>query len=135
MPTERTVNLLAVLLGLLGAANALTTGIYIVSTSLALSPFSNVENLIPYAYVAGIANAICTVCLAYGSYLLWKHQNQKGGAINFTAGTVTAISYVYFTFFSQPSLLGWLGPSGYFLPSPAMISGALGCWLRPNSKL
>jgi hypothetical protein len=70
-----------------------------------------------------IASAIL---LVYGGILMWTNNTLKGGIVNLLAGTLAPIpTYVYFAFFSQLDLLGWLGPSGFLLLAPAMISGIM----------
>jgi len=81
--------------------------------------------LIP-VYSAAILMIASAIVLIYGSYLIWRTNKLKGGIINLLAGTLVPVpTYVYFSFFSQPALLSWLGTVGWFILTPAIISGAL----------
>jgi len=103
-------------------------GLYIFTTYFYISAYDPaiMERLLFQVYSATILIISSTTLLIYGSYLIWKTNRRKGGIINLFAATVIPIpTYIYFTFFSQPTLLSWLNPFGYFLLAPAIISGTI----------
>jgi hypothetical protein len=119
-------NWIGALSGWLGAINSFTMGFYLITTYYAIMGFPGAENLGYSTYVATVLTATLAFLLVYGSYLLWKGDTRKGGTINLIVGAMLIPIYIYFTFFSQPSLLKWLGPLGVFLCAPAILSGAIG---------
>jgi hypothetical protein len=115
-------------LGWLGATDLLLLIFYVFATYSAISSYDlDVMNqlLLP-VYSAAILMTASAIALIYGSYLIWRNNKLKGGIINVLAGTLVPVpTYVYFTFFSQPTLLSWLSPVGWFTLAPAIISGAI----------
>jgi len=80
-------------------------------------------------HVGATAITLSAIVLIYGSLLIWKNNFMKGGLINLVAGTLLPIpTYIYFAFFSKPTLLGWFSPLGLILFIPAMISGIIGIY-------
>ncbi len=127
--------MVSALLGWLGATNLLSMALYILSVFLPVSSIPSVRKLVLQVYVAAILTTISGVLLIYGSYLIWKTSRWKGGLINILAGTLVPVpTYLYFTFFSQPILLGWLNPLGCFLLAPAILSGAISISLSKYVK-
>lgn len=113
-------------LGWLGAVDLLLMAFYLLTIFLAVSAIPPIERLLFPVYFATILTVTSAIILIYGSYLIWKSKIRKGGIINLLVGTLVPIpTYIYFTFLSQPSLLGWLFPIGCFLLAPAIISGAI----------
>lgn len=120
------INLISAFLGWLGAADLLFIGLYILTVYNTFSSIPHMERLTLQVYAATFFMSASIIALAYGSYLVWKSNRLKGGVINLLAGTLAPIpTYVNFTFLSEPSLLGWLGPLGGFLLVPAVISGTI----------
>jgi len=120
-------NLIGAFLGWLGAINSFAMGGFIVTTYLAIIKlFAETEMLIYLTYIIIILTATLSLILIYGSYLLWKGSSRKGGMLNILGGGMQLFTYIYFTFFSQPSLLKWLGPIGIFLFIPSILSGTIG---------
>ena len=77
-------------------------------------------------YIGGTIIIGSAVLLVYGGVLIWTNNTLKGGIVNLLAGALAPIpTYAYFAFFSQPELLSWLGPSGFLLFAPAIISGIM----------
>ena len=108
--------------GLIGSANAVLLGIYIIIYCLRLKSWS--ASFLTWAYIVGIATAASAFILICGGYLMLKGRPLLGGILNIIAGYITTILYLYFTW-SFP-LLGQLGPMGYFLLVPALMSGLIG---------
>lgn len=108
--------------GLIGSANAVLLGIYIIIYCLRLTPWS--ASFLTWTYIVSIAATASAFILICGGYLMWKDRPRLGGILNFIAGSITTILYLYFTW-AFP-LLGQLGPTGYFLLIPALISGLIG---------
>jgi multisubunit Na+/H+ antiporter MnhC subunit len=79
-------------------------------------------------YVLTPVIATVAIMLVYGSYLILRNKNmRKGVGINFVAGLVLALLYIYYAYFSQPlGLLSWLAPSGILLIIPPILSGVIG---------
>jgi len=126
IPKQKLCNIISAFLGWLGAVNLLLMAFYIFGIYLLVSAVSPVEQLFPQVCLATILTTASAIMLIYGSYLIWKNNRWSGGLINLFAGTFAPIpTYLYFTFFSQPVLLEWLGPIGCFLLAPAIISGAI----------
>lgn len=122
--------LVSALLGWLGSLNLLLLASYLVSTYLPLSTIPPMDKLALPVYLGAammIGSAIVLVC---GSALMLRNNALKGGIFNLSAGVLALIpAYVYFALFSEPALLGWLGPSGFLLLAPALISGAAGIYV------
>lgn len=116
------------LYGVLGATTILLMASYIFTTYLESVTFDpSLERLHFQVFFATILTIASSTALVYGSSLIWKGNSLKGGIINLFAGTLVPLpTYVYFTFFCEPSFLLWLGPLGWFLFVPAIISGATG---------
>lgn len=121
-------------LGWLGAANSFIIGLYIVTTCAALLPYSRTEHLLLHIYTVSILTTTIVILLSYGSYLIWNGHARKGGIINLVAGTILSLIYAYYTILSQPPLLSWLGPTGFFLPIPAIMSGAISILIEPSKN-
>lgn len=121
-------NLIGVLSGCLGAINSFITGFYIITTYFEIALYSrkSAENLLYPAYTAVILTTALALILVYGSFLIWRGNTRKGGIINLLVGTILSLIYTYYTIFSQPPLLSWLGPIGFLLLIPAIMSGAVG---------
>ena len=120
-------NLISAFLGWLGALNSFIMGLYILTTALALSPFPGTNYLVFQAWIASTLTTISALILIYGSYLLWRGHKHKGGVVNILTGTLALTPvYTYFTLFSQPPLLDWLGLVGIFLLAPPIIGGGIG---------
>jgi len=115
-------------LGVFGAFNSLILGFYIVSTGL--SPVL-LADFLHTSYIAGALTLLCSVMLVYGSYLMWKGQATNGGRINLIAGVTLALIYAYFAFFSKPQILSWLGPAGYLLLVPPLLSSIIASIQEP----
>jgi hypothetical protein len=129
-PTKRKrCALVSALLGWLGSLNLLLLASYLVSTYLPLSAIPPMDKLALPVYFGAtmmIGSAIVLVC---GSALMLTNNALKGGIANLSAGALASIpAYVYFALFSEPALLGWLGPSGFLLLAPALISGVAGIY-------
>ncbi len=106
----------------IGSANAVLLGIYIIIYCLRLTPWS--ASFLTWAYIVAIASASSAFILICGGYLMWKGWPRPGGILNLIAGSITTILYLYFIW-AFP-LLDQLGPMGYFLLIPALISGLIG---------
>ena len=118
-------------LGWLGAVNMLLLASYILSTYASLSMIPPVTELRLPVQLGVTIFAASAVMLTYGSTLIWKGDNLKGGLVNLMAGSLGPIpTYMYFAFFSQPALLRWAGPFGLTLLAPAMLSGIAGIYAK-----
>lgn len=105
--------------GLIASANAILLAIYIIIYCLRLTSWS--ASFLTWAYIVGIAAAASAFILICGGYLMWKGRPRLGGILNFLAGSITTALYLYFT--RAFPLLGQLGPMGYFLLVPALMTG------------
>ena len=114
--------MLAVFLGWLGVADFILLEFWLVLSHVSLIRLP-AEQLILQIYVVGAITAISAVMLIFGSYLMMKNRPKMGGIINLITVIVMALTYTYFAFLSEPQLLNWLGITGYFLISPALVSG------------
>ena len=131
-PSRRTFyELISAFLGWLGAMDLLFIVFYMLS--LYLHPISTIDPMPRLAfqvYFASILTVGSAVALVFGSYLVVGKRGRRGGTINLLAGTLVPVpTYIYFTFLSQPSLLGWIEIGGvqigWALLAPAIISGTV----------
>jgi hypothetical protein len=84
------------------------------------------NELAPSIYLGTTIIVGSAMLLVYGGILMWTNNTLKGGIVNLLAGALVPVpTYVYFTFFSQLDLLSWLGPSGFLLLAPAILSGVI----------
>ncbi len=122
--TLKAYNLMGAITGLLGAVNTILIGSYLITLFLYLAPLG-IAFPPAQTYIVGItASVVASFLLLCGSYLIWKGRARRGGMLNFVAGAITIILYLYFTLVFP--LLYQLGITGYFLPAPALISGVIG---------
>jgi hypothetical protein len=127
--------MLGAFLGLLGAADLFLMAFYILGIYSSASAIRPIGQLILPAFLASALTITSAILLIYGSCLISKTRPLRGGIINLLAGTLVPIpTYVYFTFFSQPSMLGWLSPTGFFLVVPGILSGVIGISLGEAIK-
>lgn len=118
--------LISMCLGWLAAADSLVIGLYIITTCVSLQNFPGIERLLKEAYVATTLTAVLALVMALSSYHLWKKHTRRPSITNLSAGMLLTFVYLYFEFLSQPPLLSWLNPWGYFLLAPAIMSGIIG---------
>jgi len=64
----------------------------------------------------------CSILIIYGTYLIGKNK-RKGGMINLLAGAILCAVYLFLVLSCSPRILDWLGPLGFFLPTPVFLSG------------
>lgn len=133
-PQKKKLNtLLGAFLGCLGTLNLLLIAIYLFIVYFSPLIQNLTVGLALPIYVAGTLLIASSIALVYGSILIWKDSVFKGGLINLVAGTLVPIpTYVYFAFFSHPTIHWlWLYPLDLgFLPLvPAIISGITGMYL------
>lgn len=122
--------MISAFLGFLGAVNLLFMVFYTLGIYHTLSGIPSMRSLFFQVYFSAILTTASAIMLICGSYLMLKTKGRRGGAINLLAGTLIPIpGYIYFTFFSQPRLLSWLGPIGWALLTPAIISGTTNIFL------
>jgi hypothetical protein len=121
---------ICVILGFVGVMDVAIVGLYLVVTSLSLSFLPGSERFLSYAYTAAILTVVSIFLLVYGSCSMWRGRLRIGGALNFFSGIIFISFYLYFSFFSQPSLLGWFWPFGCFLFLPLIFSGVMGMLVR-----
>jgi len=118
------LSIISATMGFLGAINSTTIGFYLLSTLL--NPLL-IHDLMIQGYILSPIIATVTIMLTYGSYLILKNKDVKKGAeINFIAGLILAFLYIYYAYFSQPSLLSWFTPGGILLIIPPILSGIIG---------
>lgn len=132
-PSKRTFyELISAFLGWLGAIDLLFIVFYMLS--LYLHPLilttPPTSRLAFQVYFASILTVGSAAALVIGSYLVVGNRGRRGGTINLLAGTLVPVpTYIYFTFLSQPSLLGWIEIGGvqigWALLAPAIISGTV----------
>lgn len=122
---RRLTTLMFTILGWLGSANLLLLSFYLLTTTLALSRFPNMEQLVLQGYTGAGSLAAAAIAATIGSYLMYKEKRRKGGITNFLAGSLVPIPVCYFfSFVSKPALLDWLGPLAWILLAPTIMSGA-----------
>lgn len=121
---------ICLILGFVGMINVATVGLYLVVTCLSLSPFPGGEHFLFYAYAAAILAVVSMLLLVCGICLMWRGRLRMGGAFNFFAGVFFVSFYFYFSFFSQPSMLGWFWPFGCLLFLPLFLSGVIGMFVK-----
>jgi hypothetical protein len=117
------LNLISALLGFLGAANSLAIDFYLISTILGMSRIVT-QSL--DGWVASMAIVTIMIALIYGSFLILRGKNRKGGKINTAGGLILACIYIYYSAFSEPKFLNWLNPIGIILVIPPILSGIIG---------
>ena len=118
------LNMVSAFMGFLGAINSMAIGLYLLS--ILFNPIQ-ISNSIIQGYIVASLTIIVTAALIYGGFLILKNKKIKRGAgINFIAGLVLTVLYIYYAYFSQPSLLGWLTPIGILLIIPPILSGIIG---------
>jgi len=119
----RYLRIISAFMGFLGAINTLAIGFYLLSTIFSLILISD---LMIQGYILAPVVATVAVALIYGSYLILKNKNlKKGAGINLIFGLILAFLYIYYAYFSQPLLLGWLAPGGILLIIPPILSGII----------
>lgn len=123
-------SLVGALIGWLGFVNTTLLGTYIALYCLRLASWD--PSFLRKAYIAGITAVASAFMLLYGGYLIWRGRIHMGGMLNLMAGTITTILYLYFTF-GFP-LLGQLGPIGYILLVPALMSGLIGILISRRTR-
>jgi hypothetical protein len=124
---RRLTTLMFTILGWLGSANLLLLSFYLLATTLALSRFPSMEQLILQGYTGAGSLAVAALAAAIGSYLMYTEKRRKGGITNLLAGSLVPIPVCYFfSFVSKPTLLEWLGPLAWILLAPTVMSGAFG---------
>jgi len=121
------------LLGFLGAATSLFMAVYMVSTTITLLRISRTESLVLQIWASSVVLIFSSSLLVCGSYFLWKRRMCKGSLVNLAGSGLLAFIYVYFTFFSQPPLLRWIGPAGHFLPIAPIASAVVGLWANKSN--
>lgn len=126
--TRAPLRWIGALLGWLGALNSFAIGLYIVTTYLEIARFSRktARDLLYSVYVSAFLTVAFTFVLVYGSYLIWRDNARKGGLLNVITGGSLIPIFIYFAFFSKPTLIQWLGLNGAFLCTPAILSGTIG---------
>ena len=118
------LNIVSAFTGFLGAINSMAIGFYLLS--ILFNP-TQISNSIIQDYIVASLTVIVTAALIYGGFLILKNKNIKRGAvINFIAGLILTVLYIYYAYFAQPSLLGWLTPIGILLIIPPILSGIIG---------
>jgi hypothetical protein len=127
--------LLGAILGWLGALNLSLLALYLFSTYQPLSTIPPMNELALSIYLGATIIIASAILLVYGGILIWTNNTLKGGIVNLLAGALAPIpTYVYFAFFSQPDLLGWLGPSGFPLLAPAVLSGIVSIYASQSAS-
>jgi hypothetical protein len=107
-------------LGLLGIIDSVAIAFFLTSTlSTIVSPSS--QTLESYMIIG--TTSIIVAALIFGSYMIIARNPKKGGKLNMAAGCLQTCIYVYYSLFSQPSLLNWLNPAGIPLLLPSLLSG------------
>lgn len=125
---------LGAVLGWLGALNLFLLALYLLSTYQPLSTIPPMNKLALSIHLGATIIIASAILLVYGGILIWTNNILKGGIINLLAGAPAPIStYVYFAFFSQLDLLSWLGPSGFLLLAPAVLSGIIGIYASQSA--
>ena len=125
--THKHYALFGVIFGCLGALDQVLLALYLWSTYQPLSVIPLMSEMALPVHLGTIALFASALLLVYGSLLMQRRSTMKGGWVNLLAGTLVPIpTYVYFAFFSQLTLLNWLGPSGFLLLVPAVMSGVVG---------
>ncbi len=130
MKKTANLNLICAFLGFLGAANSLAIGFYLISAMLGLSKIAN-QPL--DGWVASISIIIMMMVLIYGSFLILRGKNMRGGKINTAGGLILTSIYIYYSIFSEPKLLSWLNPIGIMLVIPPILSGIISLLNEANS--
>lgn len=123
MKKNDNLNLISVFLGFLGAANSLAIDFYLISTILSMS---KIVNQPLDGWIASMAVIVIMIALIYGSFLILRGKNRKGGKINMAGGLILTFVYIYYSIFSEPKLLDWLNPIGIVLVMPPILSGIIG---------
>lgn len=116
------LNLISAFLGFLGAANSIVIDFYLISTILNMS---KIVNQPLDGWIASMAIIVIIIALIYGSFLIVRGKNRKGGKINMASGLILACVYIYYSVFSEPKLLSWLNPIGITLMIPPILSGII----------
>jgi len=117
----KTLQLVTIGLGLISIVNMIVLGAYIVSYCLALAFLGRFQM---EANVVGLITALSVSLVLYGCYSVYGAHFFRGGICNLVAGTITIGIYLYYTL--NLPLLQRLGPLGYFLLIPALMSGVIG---------
>jgi threonine/homoserine/homoserine lactone efflux protein len=107
-------------LGLLGIIDSITIAFFLTSTLSAIVSSSG-QTLESYMIIG--TTSIIVAALIFGSYMIIARNPKKGGKLNMAAGCLQTCIYVYYSLFSQPSLLNWLNPAGITLLLPSLLSG------------
>jgi len=123
-------SLVGAIIGWLGFVNSTLLGTYIALYCLRFASLD--PSFLRKAYIVGIIATASAFTLLYGGYLIWRGRIRRGGTLNLIAGTTTTILYLYFTF-GFP-LLGQLGPMGYLLLVPALMSGLIGILISKRNR-
>lgn len=117
---KKILKLIGILLGCIGAANAVLLGIYITSLCMALA---SISMFWAAAIVVTAVTITSTALIFIGCILINRNRFVPGGVCNIIAGTITAGTYLYYTI-GFP-ILQRFGLVGYFLLLPAPISGLI----------
>ena len=122
---EKRCGLIFTFLSLIGMINSFFLGFYLSTTISALSHFEErLKKIYPIHLSIVISLTTTTILLIFfGTYLFWKRNFRKGGMLGTLGGTVLLIIYIYYHLIFQPSLLNWLGPTGYLLPAFPILVG------------
>lgn len=107
-------------LGLLGIIDSITIAFFLTSTLSSIVSSSG-QTLESYMIIG--TTSIIVAALIFGSYMIIARNPKKGGKLNMAAGCLQTCIYVYYSLFSQPSLLNWLNPAGITLLLPSLLSG------------
>lgn len=107
-------------LGLLGIIDSITIAFFLTSTLSAIVSSSG-QTLESYMIIG--TTSIIVAVLIFGSCMIMARNPKKGGKLNMAAGCLQTCIYVYYSLFSQPSLLNWLNPAGITLLLPSLLSG------------
>jgi hypothetical protein len=129
-PTKRKNSVLvSAVLGWLGSLNHLLLASYLLSTYESLSTIPPIDKLALPVHFGATVMIASAIVLVYGSALMLTKSSSSGGMLNLSAVVLVSVpAYVYFAFFSEPALLGWLGISGFLLLTPALVSGVAGIY-------
>jgi hypothetical protein len=103
--------------------NLVLLDFYILVVFHALSSLSPLESLLPQVYMGTSLIAMSVVLLTLGSYFVVRSKTSVNVTVALVSGVIIPIPiYLYFAEFSEPPFLGWLGPFGFFLFLPGLVS-------------
>jgi len=118
----KNLKLISILLGLIGIANMILLGIYVVNYCLLLATL--LSKFLLEANIIEFATTISIALILFGSYSIYKNHPLRGGICNLIAGTITIAIYLHYAL--NVPILQQFGLLGYFLLLPAPISGIIG---------